>query len=78
MIGLKLIISTSIKPNCEPKSCNIDLYIYCINTLSLPVFAKLAVLVATTIISAIINFFIVFYNFLLFRLIDNAKVMWLF
>lgn len=61
MIGLKLIISTSIKPNCEPKSCNIDLYIYCINTLSLPVFAKLAVLVATTIISAIITFFIVFF-----------------
>lgn len=61
MIGLKLIISTSIKPNCEPKSCNIDLYIYCINTLSLPVFAKLAVLVATTIISAIITFFIELY-----------------
>ena len=52
------IISTSIKPNYEPKSCNIDLYIYCINTLSLLVFAKLTVLVVKTIISAIITFFL--------------------
>ena len=34
-------------------------------TLSLLPFAKLAVLVATTIISAIISFFIVFYYFLM-------------